>query len=144
MSFWKDRDHPSIEVVSDAAGNWGCGAWSGDQWLCVRWPDEAMDLPITVKEFMPILITGVLWGHQWAKRRVQYFCDNEAVVAVVGSRSSKHPHLMHLLRCLFLVEAHFDLEITCTHLPGRYNGLADDLSRNRVSAFLSKVPEASH
>ena len=50
---------------------------------------------------------------------------------------------MHLLRCLFFIEARYDLEISCTHIPGRENDLADDLSRNRMSAFLSKVPEAS-
>ena len=109
----------------------------------MRWPDKAMDLPITVKEFLPILITGVLWGHQWTRRKVQYFCDNEAVTAIISSRTSKQPHLMHLLRCLFLVEAHFDMDITCTHVAGKDNVLADDLSRNRVSAILSKVPETT-
>ena len=143
VSYWKKKDRPPIEVVSDASGHWGCGAWSGRQWLSMQWPDGAKALPIATKEFLPILISGVLWGHQWTKRGVQYYCDNEAVVAVIRSRTSKHPHLMHLLRCLFLVEAHFDMDVTCTHIPGKYNVLADDLSRNRACAFLSKVPGAS-
>ncbi len=49
---------------------------------------------------------------------------------------------MHLLRCLVFVEA----QLGC-YLQGRYisteaNHLADDLSRNRVLSFLSKVPAA--
>ena len=102
-----------------------------------------MNYQISVKEFIPILITGVLWGHQWTKQ-VHYFCDNEAVVALIASRTSKHPLLMHLLRCLILVEVHHDLEITCMHVPRKYSVLADDLSRNCVSDVLSNVPGASH
>ena len=130
-------------MVSDASGSWGCGAWCGNLWFKLRWPEAARDLTITVKELLPILIASAVWGHQWAGHRVQCHCDSEAVMAVLKSRTSKHPHLMHLLRCLFFIEACYDLEVTCTHIPGIDNELADDLSRDRISAFLSKVPEAS-
>ena len=48
---------------------------------------------------------------------------------------------MHLLRCLFL-EAHFQFEVVAAYLPGIHNSLADDLSRNRLLSFRSKVPSA--
>ena len=143
VSVWKEQEKPTFKLVSDASGGWGCGAWSGNRWFKLQWPEAARDLSISVKELLPILIAGVLWGHDWAGHRVHCLCDNEAVVAVLKSRTSRHPHLMHLLRCLFFIEACYDLEITCSHIPGLDNGLADDLSRNRISAFLSKVPEAS-
>jgi hypothetical protein len=47
--------------------------------------------------------------------------------------------MMRLVRCLFFVEAWFRFELVATHLPGRENMLADDLSRNRLSDFLSKA-----
>ena len=90
-----------------------------------------------------IVIACVIWGCQWVRHRVQCYCNNEAVVAIIRSRTSRHPHLMHLLWCLFFVEPCYDLEVTCLHVPGAANELADDLSRNRVSAFLLKVPGAS-
>ena len=47
--------------------------------------------------------------------------------------------MMHLIRCLFFLEAWFGFEVEAVHLPGRDNMLADDLSRNHLSAFLSKA-----
>lgn len=61
------------------------------------------------------------------QRGVQCYCDNEAVVAVIGARTSKQPQLMHLLWCSLFVEAHFNTEITCRHMPWRDSELADDL-----------------
>lgn len=47
--------------------------------------------------------------------------------------------MMRLIRCLFFLEAWFCFDIVAAHLPGRENMLADDLSRNRLSDFLSKA-----
>ena len=51
-------------VTSDASGHWGCGAWSGESWFQVPWDANTTDLPITVKELLPILLVGVLWGRE--------------------------------------------------------------------------------
>ena len=91
-------------------------------WVKLQWPEAVRDLTITVKELLPILIASALWGHQWVKHRVQCQCDNEAVVAVMKSITSRHHHLMYLLRCLFFIEVCYDLEVTCTHVPGIDNG----------------------
>ena len=47
---------------------------------------------------------------------------------------------MHLLQSLFFMEAQLQFELTSTHIAGARNSLADDLSRNRRSSFLSKAP----
>ena len=46
---------------------------------------------------------------------------------------------MHLLRCLFFMEAQLQFELIAMHIAGVHNSLADDLSRNRHSSFLSKA-----
>ena len=46
---------------------------------------------------------------------------------------------MHLLRCLFFIEARFEFELTAVHIHGAANTLADKLSRNDLPAFLSLV-----
>ena len=52
--------------------------------------------------------------------------------------------MMHLLRCLFFfLEAFFHFNLTCVHILGKLNDLADDLSRDRFPSFYSKVPDAS-
>ena len=70
-------------------------------------------------------------------------CENMAVVHDMASRYSREYDLMHLLRCLFFFEAYFDFSAVAEHIPGAENGLADDLSRNRLDSYLLQVPEAS-
>ena len=47
---------------------------------------------------------------------------------------------MHLVRCLFFVEARYQFDLIPAHIPGEINTLADNLSCNRRSSFLSKAP----
>ena len=84
------------------------------------------------------MVAAVVWGTRWRAQKVLCHCDNQAVVAVLNSRSSEQPQLMHMLRCLFFVEASF--ELSASYIPTKANDLADDLSRNYLSSFLSKVP----
>ena len=81
-----------------------------------------------------------LWGKQWHGARVRCWCDNQAAVHAVSSRSCRDPTLMHLLRCLF---SHYQFDLVAAHISGRDNTLADDLSRNVnvLSSFLSKAPQ---
>ena len=67
-------------------------------------------------------------------------CDNQAVVADLKSRSSRHRGMMHLLRCVVSVEATFGCIVSLVYIDTKLNHLADDLSRNNVVSFLSKVP----
>ena len=71
------------------------------------------------------------------------YCDNSAVVAVVNRRYCRDKIMMQLLRCLFFVEAYLQFEISASHIAGLHNELADDLSRNRLPAFLKKKPDAN-
>lgn len=73
---------------------------------------------------------------------VECHCDNQVVVACLRSRSSRHKGLMHLLRCLVFIEATLSFTITATYINTKANSLADDLSRDNLASFLSKVPEA--
>ena len=57
---------PGFEVTSNAPGHWGCGAWSGPDWLQFQWPKEAKDCHITFKELVAILLACAVWGDRWA------------------------------------------------------------------------------
>ena len=63
------------------------------------------------KELLPILFALVVWGKSWAGCRIECYCDNMAVVAVINSDRAKDKTLMHLLRCMFFIVAHFDIYI---------------------------------
>ena len=136
---------PAFGVTSDASGNWGCGAWSGNSWLQFAWPSLARDHHIAFKELFAGLLAFAVWGERWRRKRVQWYCDNQAAVIAVMNRSCRDRSLMHLVRCLFFLEAWYEFELTASYLPGVENSLADDLSRNRLSRFLSQAntPDAA-
>lgn len=137
------EDSRVVSLTSDASGSWGCGAWSGNEWFQLEWSDYSRALHISAKELVPILVAAVVWGNQWQGHRVVAYCDNMAVVAVMNSRYCHDPALMQLLRCLSFIEARRQFTLSATHLPGIKNTLADDLSRDRLSAFLEEKPEAN-
>lgn len=56
-----------------------------------------------------------------------------------GTNFFPHPHLAHLLRCLFFFEAHHQFEHFATHIPGAHNVAADSLSRNKLDEFFLTV-----
>jgi hypothetical protein len=78
-----------LSIVSDASGNWGCGAFSGDRWFQLKWPAELQDSNITVKELVPIMLAAGTWGRQWNGKNVMAHCDNEAVVAIINKGDSR-------------------------------------------------------
>ena len=85
----------------------------------------------SIKELIPIIFAAALWGKDWKGWCVLCRCNNQAVVAVINARSSLNKDIMHLLRVLFFIEAHFDFMTKATHIPGTENRIADDISRNR-------------
>ena len=129
---------PEIRLTTDASGLWGCGAFWDNHWFQFEWPPRIADQHITFKELVPIMLAITVWGHRWRGLHVHCLCDNEAVVAIVTSRFSKQSELMHLLRIL---EAHFHLHISASHIPGRMNMLADCLSRNQLTSFRLQGPQ---
>ena len=48
-----------------------------------------------------------------------------------------------LVRCVAFAEASLNFNMSATYISTKSNHLADDLSRDRVHTFLSKVPQAS-
>ena len=129
-------------VMSDASGSWGCAAWLDQAWFQLRWDNDSAHFSISVKELIPVVVAAVVWGRSWQGHVIHCQCDNQAVVAVIKSRLSPEPHMMHMLCCLFFVEVHFHLHPTASYISTKDNDTADDLSRNRVTLFHSKMPQA--
>ena len=112
ISFLPTSPHlPVVEMATDASGTWGCGAWHQDSWFQVHWDSRSQDLPIAAKELIPIILGCGAWGQSWRGLQVHCHCDNQAVVACLRSRTSKNKGIMHMLRCLVFIEAHFQFHI---------------------------------
>ena len=82
-----------------------------------------------------------MWGEEWEGKSILCSCDNEAVVDIINTGTSKDPTAMGLMRCLYFITAKFNLLISAIHVAGKANGLADALSRNNVPLFLSSFPQ---
>ena len=82
------------------------------------------------------------WRSWWARKHVLFRSDNEAVVAILTTRTSKVPALMHLLRDLLLSAARWGFTFTAAHVPGVENKIADAVSRFRWQEFRQLAPEA--
>ena len=135
---------PQVELMSDASGSWGCGAYtSHGQWFQLHLPESWLDIHITIKELLPIVLGVALWGGRWQGLSVSCRCDNAAVVLIVNSRRSKVDRAMHLMRCLSFFLARCDVSLVCKHLPGTQTGAADALSRNVLPTFQRLVSGAS-
>ena len=81
------------------------------------------------QEFFPVVIAAHLWGSLWARKHVLFRSNNEAVIAILTTRTSKVPALMHLLCDLLLLAARWGFTFTAAHVPGVENNIADAISR---------------
>ena len=133
---------PSVHVYSDASGSYGCGAFQHPSGCFqLQWPPSWVDIEITAKELVPIVVAAALWGREWAGGHVCFHSDNEAVVSLIHKRYSKHKLLTHLLRCLFFYASYYTFHYSAVHIPGHLNTAADALSRNNFTLFSSLFPQ---
>ena len=131
-----------FSLSSDASGRYGFGVYYDGEWFNGSWLPAQQPLCIAYKELFPIVLACHVWGASWARQRVEFQCDNTAVVSVIMSGTSKDEQLMHLLRALYLVSTRYNFKVTAKHVPGKTNCLADALSRFQMSQFFQLAPQA--
>ena len=131
---------PDVEVSSDAAGSLGFGAYVQNEWFSGAWTLSQSPQSIAYKELFPVVVVSHVWGSQWC-RHVLFRTDNEAVVHILTSRTSKIPCIMQLIHHLLSVSARFNFTFTAQHLPGIHNNIADALSCFRWQEFRRLAPE---
>lgn len=133
---------PSVQVVSDASGSFGCGAFSvAHGWFQIKWPESWHTMSIAAKELVPVVAAAAVWGHQWGRSCVCFKSDNMSVVSILTSRTAKDTLLMHLLRCLVFYAASYRFDFVAEHIPGVLNTAADAISRNDLSLFSTLHPQ---
>ena len=129
-----------VSPLTSVSGSWGCGALTEGKWLSFPWPDPLQELSIAHKELIPLVIAGFVWGKFWAGKVVQFMSHNQAVIMVLTKLFCHDTCLMGYLRCIVFCATRYNFWFTEQHTPGRFNVLADAISRNKVDLFLSQAP----
>ena len=62
-------------------------------------------------ELLVVMVPVHLWGQYWRGRRIQLFCDNEAVVSVINTGRTKDAVLATCLREIWLQSARGEFEL---------------------------------
>ena len=76
-----------------------------------------MELHISFKVLFAMLLSCAAWGRYCCAARVRCCCDNFTAVQRISKRSCRDPPFMHLLQCLFYLEAFFQFELVAVHIP---------------------------
>jgi hypothetical protein len=113
----------------------GSGAFWNGEWVQERW-DPSIAGMINEKllfsphlEVYPMLMAARKWGHRWAGMHVIVFSDNTAAISAINTGTARNDIVMVWLRELFWLSAKLSFRVTARHLPGKFNLLADALSR---------------
>lgn len=133
------HDH---NIFTDASGEIGFGIFNNGSWVAERWPNNLLNRSIQWKELFPIYICCSIWAPKFQGKRLLFHCDNNAVVNIWSSNSSKCPQIMSLLRNLFYIAAKHEFTVNVKHIPGVNNTLADRLSRLQLDKFRNMAPNA--
>ena len=80
------------------------------------------------KELFPVVVASYVWVSQWFWCHVLFRLDNQVVVRILLSSTSKVPCIMRLLCLLLSAAAHFNFTFTSQYIPGIHNNIADALS----------------
>ena len=83
-----------------------------------------------------------MWHPHFSGKRLQVWCDNESVVAIINSGHSKAPRVMDLVRFLVLISMKHKFLVRARHVPGVSNAIADALSHFQVQRFRELAPQA--
>ena len=132
-----------LQLQTDASGTIGFGAFFNGRWFRGDWSPQQLELSITYKELFAIVAACATWGIEWLRLRVEFQCDNQAVVECLKTGTSRSPAVMALIRTLYSICVKHNFLIRASHLPGISNTIADALSRNKMDAFRTFAPTAA-
>ena len=138
---------PDLELYTDASGSVGFGGYFRGQRFQGRWPPHMQihrerGISIEWQELFPIVVACAIWFPHFSGKRVQFWCDNESVVAIINSGHSKAPRILDLLRFLVLISMKHNFFVRVRHVPGVSNEIADALSCFQDACFRAAAPKA--
>jgi hypothetical protein len=125
-----------IGLYTDAS-DYGVGGVFEELWFALPLTEAQQQLSIAWKELYAVLLACRAWGRHFTGRRILLHCDNQSVVSIVNSGTSKCDLIMQLVRALISVAVSNNFDLKLVHVPGVENVAADLLSRGKMDLFHS-------
>ena len=135
-----------LTLFTDASGA-AYAAVLGSHWIHSMFPPSWKDKNIVIKELLPIVLAVQLWGQSLRDSRIIFYCDNQAIVAVINKQTSEDNIIMSLIRSLVVACLKYNIMFVAKHIPGKHTVIADLLSRSQFTAAqkinpaLDKTPQ---
>ena len=145
--FYNDQwvEDTALHLYTDAS-NIALAAYYDGEWFVVPFVSSTslfLSMSINWRELCAIALALSTWGPQWQGQKLILHCDNMCVVECINQGSSKNIDIMHLIRNMFYICAHYCFEITARYVNTKDNNIADSLSRLQFSRFRQFAPTAS-
>lgn len=127
MPIWRPIETAVLHTDSSDFA-WGA-VLNGDHPARGLWTATEAEHHITLKELMAVTRAIHTYAPLLAGKHVLHYEDNQAVVAVINSVTSRSPAMMAELRKLWAILDANSITLHTTYIRSEENVLADDLSR---------------
>ena len=126
-----------IDWFTDAS-KLGMGGVCSSHWFIAEWEDNFIthfQPSINYLELFALTVSILSWVKGYENGNITIFCDNQSVVHMLNSNTSKCHNCMVLLRLIVLECMKVNARVRCKHVLGVRNKYADHLSRLNYGAF---------
>ena len=80
------------------------------------------------------MVAAKIWVSHWSNKKIRIFLDNMAVVQVLTTGKARDQVLGTCAGNIWLIATLNNIQFQFAHIPGKYNVLADLLSRWNVTS----------
>ena len=143
-----------LHLFTDSAGigdslssrNNGCGVFFNGSWCYFPWPlhwhgtDIMKDM--TFLEIIPIALAICIWQLVFHKKKIMFHVDNQAVVYILNSMTSKSERVSKILRFIVYKSLTGNFYMKAMYINTCTNLVADSISRGQFQKFRQLVPAA--
>lgn len=90
---WYSDQNLNLFTDSSGSAQLGCGAYLNGEWCFFSWPKNWKYIDghhdMTLLEFIPVVLSVIIWGNKLANKKITFHIDNHALVAVLNKLTSK-------------------------------------------------------
>lgn len=143
--FPKQFDVWSAEIIFTDSSDIGLGICHRNSWSIMTFDGEnswMKSMTIAWRELYAVVVAIATYGPRMIGADLIMNIDNQAICYCINASKSKDPHLMNLIRSLYLYTSLYSITYRAIHISTHDNWGADALSRLDMARFRCYNPLA--